>query len=207
MSSLTASPAQFQSGILTTADGSVTTSHELPVPQCSPGVILIKVYSVALNPSDYKMPNLAKTAGLLVGCDFAGEIVEIGNEANANQTDRAPWRIGERVCGAVHGSNIRYPGWGAFAQYIEADPVVLTRVPEGWSWEEGAAVGGSCVGAVGLALFHQMGLRLPVIGNETLERMDLAERDKISRQDLSKVVLVYGGSTASGTMALQLLRL
>lgn len=90
--------------------------------------------------------------------------------------------------------------------------MVLVRLPEGWGWEEGAALGGSCVGAVGLGLFWEMGLERMGEGGEggreggggggmghVVARGDKAE--------LRLTVLVYGGSTACGTMALQILRL
>ncbi|EED17266.1 alcohol dehydrogenase, putative [Talaromyces stipitatus ATCC 10500] len=188
--------AQSQTAVRTGIDGSFVASHNIPVPSCSPDALLVKVYSVALNPSDYKMARLVNKPGLIVGCDFAGEIVEIGCEANRiERPGRAPWVVGDRVCGAVHGSNSRHPAWGAFAQFVEADPAVLLRIPTGWNWHDAAAVGGSCVGAVGLALFCQMGLSLSVTGGSNS-----------SANDPKKVVLVYGGSSACGTMALQVLK-
>ncbi|MCJ1434193.1 hypothetical protein MMC27_003560 [Xylographa pallens] len=205
MNRLHTSIPRLQTGIRTGADGSLLEARDIPVPGCSPNAILVKVHSVALNPSDYKMPDLVRTSGLLAGCDFAGEIVEVGSEVQRveQRPGRAPWAVGDRVCGAVHGSNTRYPTWGSFAQFVEADPVVLIRAPKGWSWTDAAAVGGSCVGAVGLALFHHMGLDLPRSDNEGTNG-GVGSR---GAENARTVVLVYGGSTACGTMALQMLRL
>lgn len=81
----------------------------------------------------------------------------------------------------------------------EADPVKMTRLPDHWGWKEGAARGGCCVGAVGLALFRNLNLELPAVGRAMAEGTAAAEK--------RGVVLVYGGSTACGTTALQLLKL
>ncbi|KAI9037319.1 alcohol dehydrogenase [Aspergillus affinis] len=121
--------------IVTTADGAWAESKK-EIPQCSPRSLLVKVHSVALNPSDHKMPLRVKTTGLSVGIDFAGEVVEVATHANELRTRDGlrPWMVGDRVCGSVHGSNLLHPNWGSFAHSVEADPVVLTRIPLAWDW-------------------------------------------------------------------------
>jgi NADPH:quinone reductase-like Zn-dependent oxidoreductase len=64
------------------------------------------------------------------------------------------------------------------------------KIPDKMSFEEAASLG-TGIGTMGLALFHNLG----VPGYPTQQATD------------PKVVLVYGGSTASGTMALQLLKM
>lgn len=181
---------------------------------------MARVRAVALNPSDNKVPAVVKRAGLVSGCDFAGEIVEVGAGANAQLRDsRRPWSVGDRVCGAVMGANPDGPTRGAFAQFVAADPVVLTLLPESWGWDSAAALGGSCIGAVGQALFKEMQLVSPndlgkLVESKKGEISGVEERSDqsqistgVAKGDLRKVVLVYGGSTASGTIALQLIRL
>lgn len=197
--STTTSPTT-RCGIATGNKGSLIPSTTLPVPKCSPRGVLVKVHAVALNPVDVKMPPAIGKEGLIAGNDFAGEITEIGSEVHmVNRPGCAPWIVGDRVCGAVLGCNPKKPASGSFAELIEADPVTMTRVPEHWRWEEGAALGGCCVGAVGLALFQNLGLKLPGKGDVVVECAVAA--------DYRNVVLVYGGSTACGTVALQLLKL
>lgn len=192
----------WQKGVVSEANGSVRSAQGLAIPQCPPTALLVRVCSVGLSPSDYKMPGLVQMDGLVVGNDFAGEIVEVGAEANAvARPDCAPWAVGDRVCGVVHGTNPLHPTWGAFAEYVEADPYVLMRLPAGCSWAEAAGLGGSAVGAVGLGLFHEMQLTPPWL-------MDRKNGDDGRENGAKKpTVLVYGGSTACGTMALQLLQL
>jgi NADPH:quinone reductase-like Zn-dependent oxidoreductase len=64
------------------------------------------------------------------------------------------------------------------------------KIPSHMSFEEAASLG-TGIGTMGLALFHDLG----VPGYPT---------QPATKQ---KTVLVYGGSTASGTLALQLLKL
>jgi aspyridone synthetase trans-acting enoyl reductase len=193
--------SETRCGIITDNAGSLLWSRSLPQPICSPQSILVKVRAVALNPVDVKMPPAIAKRGLLAGNDFSGEVVEIGSEVHSvHRPGCAPWSVGDRVCGAVLGCNPKKPTSGSFADLIEADPVTMARIPEDWSWEKGAALGGCCVGAVGLALFRNLKLELPPAARGAVPGRMVAggKRD---------VVLVYGGSTACGTVALQLLRL
>jgi NADPH:quinone reductase-like Zn-dependent oxidoreductase len=64
------------------------------------------------------------------------------------------------------------------------------KLPDGMSFEEGASIG-SGIGTIGLALFR------------SLEVPGYPEEPAIT----PKYVLVYGGSSATGTMAIQLLKL
>ncbi|KAK4150317.1 alcohol dehydrogenase [Chaetomidium leptoderma] len=193
--------APTQTAVITTAEGKHAVAHDRAVPQCDggPASVLVRVRAVALNPTDHKTPARVKTAGLTAGCDFAGEVVRVNNEEESesgSSSSRRSWAPGDRVFGVVYGSNPGAPGWGAFAEFVEADPVMLCRVPPegGWDWETAASVGGSVHGSVALCLFGE-------------GRMGLDIGQLQHNQELQKVVLVYGGSTACGTMAMQIIRL
>jgi len=82
------------------------------------------------------------------------------------------------------------PCVGAFAEYVGATDVVLMKIPDHISFEAAASLG-TGLGTVGLALFHS----LKVPGYPTKPATE------------ATTVLVYGGSTASGTIAIQLLKL
>lgn len=217
-------PPTSQWAVITTAEGKHAVSHNRSVPQCGPTSVLVRVWAVALNPTDHKTPARVKTAGLTSGCDFAGEVVQVGENANEEPSNcELPrrWTPGDRVFGVVYGSNPGAPDWGAFAEYVEADPVMLCHIPEGWDWETAASVGGSVHGSVALCLFGdgRLGLdasALKLVGknsNKTTAAVpadsnpESRKRGQLKKEDLRKVVLVYGGSTACGTMALQTLRL
>lgn len=156
-----------------------------PVPQILPEQVLVRVVAVALNPCDWKMPTNIPCPGAVDGSDYSGIIVKIGEAA------RSHLKIGDRVAGAQHASNPSNPRSGTFTEYIAVYSDQLWRLPGNMSWEEGAALGWAVVGSVGLALFKA--LKLPGSPEQPVQKDTYA--------------LVFGGATASGTMAIQLLRL
>jgi NADPH:quinone reductase-like Zn-dependent oxidoreductase len=114
-------------------------------------------------------------------------VVAIGPEA----ARASKFRLGKRVFGAVHGSNPMDLQSGSFAEYVAIDIGFLFRVPDYVSFETAAAIGGTGLGTLGLALYRFLGL--------TGTPWHPADKEEY--------VLVYGGSTSVGTLALQLLRL
>lgn len=172
-------------------------SHEVAVPALlDAGQVLIRVLAVALNPTDFKMPTYfpepATDNPKPIGCDFCGIVENAGSEETAARFPR-----GTRVCGGIfpYGqAGAEQPLGGAFAQWVAADADQLLRVPGEWDDLQGAALGGigwvTCV----LGLFIDPdALCLPGRPSKTAEK--------------ALPVLVYGGATATGTMACQLLKL
>ena len=81
-----------------------------PVPEIKePSDVLLQVSAVALNPTDYKIPEFHAAPGAIMGCDFMGTVVAAGS---AVKEERG---IGTRLCGSVHGSNPDNITSGAFA--------------------------------------------------------------------------------------------
>ncbi|KAF2874834.1 chaperonin 10-like protein [Massariosphaeria phaeospora] len=165
--------------------GRLAVDADAPMPFLPPNGILVRTVAVALAPTDYKMPEKFPTPGVVSGCDFAGTIVKIGSEVER------PLKAGDRVFGGIHGANPAEPTSGSFAEYLVADAEFVFLVPEDMPWETAAAMSGIGIGTTGLAIFYY--LKPP----GTLEKP--AEKPV--------TVLVNGGATASGTMAIQLLRL
>lgn len=164
-------------------------SHSVPIPcMNSPKDVLVRVLTVALNPTDFKMVKYfpAPDSKLPIGCDFCG-IVEGGSESALASFPR-----GTRVTGSVfpYGTTIS----GAFAEWLVADAAQLLKVPDGLDDFQGAAIGGICWGTSVIALFADSeALNLPgSLTNPSEKRYP---------------VLVYGGATATGTMACQMLKL
>lgn len=182
----------FQTSVQQGQNGTLVVNHRAEIPVLEPDMILVKNVQVAINPTDFKMPDNFPTPHTTVGCDFAGVIVDIGSAVNETRklNNRSILQIGDRVCGGVHGSNSLRPLVGAFAEYVAAFGDCVLKVPDGLSWPEAAAIGGAVPGTLGLALVESLGLG---IGARELTEKPVN-------------VLVYGGSTASGTMAIQLLK-
>ncbi|KAI1209523.1 zinc-binding dehydrogenase family oxidoreductase [Annulohypoxylon truncatum] len=175
-----------QTAIIQDENGAPKLANGVPLPLLRDGTVMIKTVAVALNPSDNKMGTTFPTPGAIIGMDFSGIIVSIHSNT---QTEL---RIGDRVCGAVHGSNPSEPTNGAFAQYIRARPELLFHVPRDLTMEQAATLGVGLMTNV-LALWDPEALGLVATPESPAEK--------------PFPVLVYGGSTATGTIATQLLRM
>ena len=168
--------------------GPPVVSQTQPIPEIQePYDVLIRVSAVALNPTDYKMAEYHPVPGAIMGCDFTGTVVAAGPKVE----DAPP---GTRMCGPMHGSNPGNPNSGAFAEYLVQDVRLLVRVPDSWSDLEGAALGGVGWATVALAM------------EDSLQLTGTPSKPVPLRSDGSRVpILVYGGATATGTMACQIL--
>ncbi|KAJ5691518.1 hypothetical protein N7488_012253 [Penicillium malachiteum] len=88
--------------------------------------------------------------------------------------------LGNRVADFFHGMNILQSGFGVFAEYVGASADILQKIPESLSSEKAATLG--------------VGLKE-------------ANADVVNPKGDSQFVLVAGGSTATGTRAIHLLKL
>ncbi|KAJ5624594.1 hypothetical protein N7510_000903 [Penicillium lagena] len=178
----------MQTAIVGLPNGDLGVRSDVPLPsELADDMILVQNHVVGLNPVDTKMTGSLGTPGAIAGMDFAGTVRAIGRGV---VTPAGSLAVGDRVCGAVQGMHSLTPRVGAFAQYVGATDHVTLRLPPTMSFAEGAALG-SGISTVGLALFHIM--RVPGYPDEPAQT--------------PRFVLVYGGSTATGTLAIQLLKL
>lgn len=175
---------ETQQAITQDAEGRLVISN-MPLPQLQAGMVLVKTAAVALNPADYKIPMYFPSPGATSGLDFSGTVVHIPYPISA------PLQVGSRVCGAVYGSNPIDHATGAFAEYVRVDADLLIEIPRSMTWELAAAVGGVGHGTLCIALWESLGLP----GRPEKPTMK------------SPPVLVFGGSTATGTLAIQLLKM
>ncbi|KAL4765317.1 zinc-binding alcohol dehydrogenase family protein [Aspergillus foveolatus] len=175
-----------QTAIVGLETGELGIVHDVPLPGVEDDMILVRNEAVALNPIDTKMVGRLCTTGAVAGMDFAGTVIALGSKV----TTAAHIQVGDRVCGAVQGMHALTPRVGAFAQYVGASGVVTLKIPDHLSPEQGASLG-SGVGTICIALF------------KSLQVSGTPESPAI----VPKSVLVYGGSTATGTLAIQLLKL
>jgi NADPH:quinone reductase-like Zn-dependent oxidoreductase len=88
------------------------------------------------------------------------------------------------------------PLGGAFAEYVKLPGNLTLRVPDSMSIEDAAAMG-TAVASASMVLFWSFGMSLSILGGVNPEQ----------KSSPLPTVLVYGGSTSTGTMMLQLLRL
>ncbi|KAI9655392.1 MAG: putative secondary metabolism biosynthetic enzyme [Bathelium mastoideum] len=174
---------------------SVLSLQSSTMPSFQPDQILVRTTNIGLNPVDAKSADMSPTAGATSGSDFSGVIVAIGSML------RRPLNVGDHVFGAVFGNNPDEKENGAFAQYVVAFADLVWKVPEGMSMENASCLGMGLM-TVGLALYLEMGLRLPQLP-AAVESTHGEWNDDGEEQ----FVLVYGGGTATGMLAIQMLRL
>ena len=164
----------------------------IPLPELRPTYLLVKVDSVALNPTDWK--HVAGGSGAepfsIVGCDYAGTVVSIGSDVTK------PFKVGQKVYGCAHGSNHSQPYDGVFAEYAMVKGDVAMHVSENaggmLTMEDVCTVPLGSI-TVGQGLFQPnkgLGLNLPEEGKGNGDWL-----------------LIYGGSTATGSLGIQFAKL
>ncbi|KAK5112364.1 hypothetical protein LTR62_004327 [Meristemomyces frigidus] len=158
----------------------------VPLPKLEPTLILAKVEAIALNPTDWK--HIAfdiAPPNAICGCDFAGTVIEVGSAVTKSL------KPGDRIAGVVHGAKDAENG--AFAEYCVAQGDLAIRIPDELSFEKAATLPLG-IATVGQGLYQQ-GLKLP-----------LPIPAPVSKTS-GEQVLIYGGSTATGSLAIQFARL
>ena len=168
--------------IRTVGSNSITLLSGLPIPQVRADRILVKNEAFALNPADWKFIDLVPCEGVTVGCDYAGIVQDVGDELTV------AFKMGDRVAGFTHGFNPNDPESGAFAEYVLAKTGCSFKIPDSMSFEHACTLGVG-ITTVGQAMYES--LELPWPGSPR-ERFPL---------------LIYGGSTATGTLAIQMAKL
>lgn len=176
---------QRQKALVGMADHTIGLVEDAPVPQATGDNVIIKVKAVAINPVDTKLTGDYVTPGATTGFDFAGVVVALGPEAT-----HFGWQVGDRVCSAVFGMNSNNPTVGAFAEYTASSESFLFRLPDDWTFEQGASMGISWFTAC-MALFLAL---------------DLPGRP-FAPSPTPVQVFVFGGSSSTGVCVIQLLKL
>ncbi|KAI9341359.1 chaperonin 10-like protein [Obelidium mucronatum] len=155
-------------------------------PKLQDDAILVQTKAVALNPTDWKHIDFLASPGARVGCDYSGVVLEVGSKVTNGL------KKGDRVWGVVHGSNAVNHEDGGFADIITARAAIQSKIPENLSFEEAATLGVG-IFTVGQGLYQSLGLPLP----STTQPVTAT----------GNTILIYGGSTATGALAIQFAKL
>ncbi|KAH7066207.1 chaperonin 10-like protein [Paraphoma chrysanthemicola] len=200
MSSVTSTFAlpRRQNALVVVGPGQLSLHQDEPLPHVAPDMALVRTVAVAIDPVDAKMLDYSPAVGAIRGYDFAGVVVARGAGAPRH------FAIGDRVAGAVHGNNSLGPRIGVFAQYVGATAELLLRNPDTMTFEEASTLGIGLATA-GLALFRE--LEVPVSLEDLIHRAGPDTDTDVKPAPNAAWVLVSGGSTATGTRAIQLLKL
>ncbi|RMZ89751.1 hypothetical protein DV736_g3003, partial [Chaetothyriales sp. CBS 134916] len=155
-----------------------------------PTYLLVKVHSIALNPTDWKHLHwgLGGPDPVIIGCDYAGTVVQVGEGVTKS------FSPGDRVTGCGHGSNQSQPWSGVFASYALVKGDLAMKIPSSLTFEQ-AATFPLGVSTVGQGLYQKaLKLRLPYSSSNGPEGKNEAE---------AEWVLIYGGSSATGSLGIQ----
>lgn len=171
----------FQTAVVLGNMDSPVVRCDAPFPKFSSDQVVVRTEAVALNPSDTKMKGGFAVPYGTLGADFAGTVVAVG-------PDVAGVAVGDTVCGAQNIMFKTTAEQGAFAEYNVTRGGIWMKVPSSCTIEAAASLPVG-VSTAGLAM-KLLGIPLP--GEPAAD---------------PAVVLVYGGSTATATIAMQLLRL
>ncbi|KAJ8090398.1 hypothetical protein PM082_018994 [Marasmius tenuissimus] len=174
-------PTQMKA-VLTTGDGKVAL-RSISVPKPGPGQILVKVVAAAQNPSEWMKVQHFLTNGVVTGHDYAGVVEEIGPDVPEGTR-----RMGERVASFVNACVDNTLG-GTFAEYTVADAQVVIPLPDHVSFEDASTLG--------LAGF--------TAAQCLWQYRDLSTPSEPAKEELP--ILIWGGATTVGQIAIQLAKL
>jgi aspyridone synthetase trans-acting enoyl reductase len=169
---------------------------DAPLPNIEPNDVLVRVVAVSINHVDGKAADMSPQVGATSGTDFSGVIAALGPDVTSDswraERGMKPVSVGDHVFGGTFGNNPLRPHNGAFADYVAVPARLIWHVPDGMDLSTAATLG-AALATVGLSLFNYLGLPLPYSEN-------------LNGSAKKPTVLVYGGGTATGAMALQVLK-
>ncbi|KAJ7192840.1 chaperonin 10-like protein [Mycena pura] len=171
--------------LVTLGDGDIAL-QDAAVPVISPDEILVNVVVATQNPTDCtyrKTALLHNKPGNILGCDFAGTVVEIGLRVPAGLRT-----VGERVAGMIHGGVT--PN-GSFAEYLAVHGALVISIPDDVSFVHAAQLGAACLTSC-QALYQSLHLPTPLHPVPA---------------DSGETVLIWSGTSATGAYAVQLAKL
>lgn len=168
---------------------------EINIPEIRASDVLVKVKAVAINPTDCKnLYGLGTANDSVVGCDLAGEVVEVGSDVK-------DVKIGDSIAAMVGGCSTFTPEKGAFAQYVAVEAKRAIKFPSPLSSTsddiipvgpittfQGASSIGVAITTMGIAFgYHDKFIDL-----------------KPNSAAVGSYYLVWGGSTCIGQLTIQL---
>ncbi|KAL7905223.1 GroES-like protein [Trichoderma velutinum] len=188
---------QTQRALKIIGSNSVSVFPDSPLPELEPTDVLVRVICVSINPVDGKAADMSPQPGATSGTDFSGVVVSLGADVESDdwreQNNMKPVMIGDRVFGGVFGNDPLRPHNGAFADYVAVPARLVWHIPGGIDFATAATMG-AAIATVGLSLFNYLGLPLP------------SKSNRGNSSSTKPAVLVYGGGTGTGSMAIQVLR-
>ncbi|RXW16422.1 hypothetical protein EST38_g9432 [Candolleomyces aberdarensis] len=169
------------------------TVASVPVPKPGKDEVLVKVYSSALNPVDWKIQKhgwFVEEYPAVLGTDIAGEVVQLGEGVS----ESGLVGIGDRVFFQGLYERNEYRG---FQQYTLADVHTLAKIPSNVTYDQASSIPVALTAAY-VALYnatpHGLGFVPPV-------------RPDGKGKYANTPIVILGGSSSVGQYAIQLAKL
>ncbi|KAI0093485.1 zinc-binding oxidoreductase ToxD [Irpex rosettiformis] len=155
---------------------------EKPVPTVANDEVLVRVTTVALNPTDWKHVQYMTVPGAICGCELVGEVVQVGESVTG-------FSVGDIISGANHGST--YQNKGAFAEYAVVLEDLAWKVPDNVKPEEAVGMNVGLLTAM-QSFYNTKYLAIPT---------------PPAKIEGNQWILIYGGSSSVGLYAIQLAKI
>lgn len=176
-------PATNQALWLNAKQGSMMTIGPASYPTVGPQEVIIRTAAVAMNPADWMLQQtgmLISTYPAILGCDAAGEVVEVGKELEDH------FSVGDRVFG--QGGPLEDYKYSTFQEYVVLKAPSIARIPDKGDYSQ----------AVVLPLGFNTAASC-LFAKETLE-LSLPPGDG----GRGKTLIVWGASSSLGCCGVQL---
>ncbi|KAF2027566.1 GroES-like protein [Setomelanomma holmii] len=176
-----------QAAWITEAKAKPLQVKEAPMPKAGKGEVVVKNHAVAVNPVDWKIQDygifLQKYPNIC-GTDVAGEVHEVGEGVTHVKK-------GDRVLGHAFSLVTNNPAQGGFQLYTACNSLVVAKIPDSLDYNA-AAVLPLAISTASACLFKKETLALPLPSNDAKPSTS------------GKSVLIWGGSSSIGAVAIQL---
>jgi len=152
-----------------------------PIPSIKENELLVRIESASLNPVDWKIAQMGiyiDKFPTILGSDGAGVVVEVGSKVTKFQK-------GERV---FFQGNVMNPQTTTFQQYCVVAEFIAAKIPDNVSFDQAATIPVSGMAAA-VSLFKDLEIKYPWVGKHTTGM---------------EHILIWGGATSAGRMAIQL---
>ncbi|KAJ7148635.1 putative zinc-binding oxidoreductase ToxD [Mycena crocata] len=171
-----------QLAIVVGSDKKSFSVQSIGIPTGGPTQILVKIFAAAQNPTDWKALAFGRSGeGSVLGSDFAGVVEAVGDKVE-------DVKKGERIAGWIAGSV--QPGHGTYAQYLRVDDSNFWHIPDDMSFDQAASY----------SLVYQtasQGLYLAL-------KLPEPYQTPVTK---GTPILVWGGASSVGMVAIQLAKL
>ncbi|KAK3331522.1 chaperonin 10-like protein [Apodospora peruviana] len=172
-----------------TVAGSPLVLQERPIPSPEPGEVLIRNHAIGINPLDWKRFHrgfLIRSSPTVLGADSVGLVVSVGSSVTE-------FKPGDRVLGLSKGVLSGNNDQAAYQTFTLINATATGILPNKLSFVQGATLP-TAVGTAALALFDRLGVPKPTIGDAVTTTQ-------------SSSILIWGGASGCGWIAIQMARL